>query len=138
MGTDAQYPASQSMPSRPGKTLVRDEQGMPALDETLQGSTDALLRKKRNGRPIPAMHSTQDPAGLLSYSALSYTLGDSHFAAVSACEERCSSIETWSREMGRLSTWLMLCNGVGDDQDGDEDSPSDEPDRGAEPHLGMP
>lgn len=42
--------------------LFENEKGMPALDETLQRSVGALLRKQSKGRLIINMDSTEDAA----------------------------------------------------------------------------
>ena len=62
LGKDEDCAASQSMLSRLENEILGNEQGMAALDETLQRSIDALLTKKRKGRLILDMDSTEDPA----------------------------------------------------------------------------
>ena len=62
LGKDAEYAASQSMLSRLENEILGNEKGMAALDETLQRSIDALLRKKGKERLILDMDSTEDPA----------------------------------------------------------------------------
>jgi hypothetical protein len=62
LGKDDEYAASQSMLSRFENEILGNEKGMAALDETLQRSIDALLRKKGKGRLILDMDSTEDPA----------------------------------------------------------------------------
>jgi len=48
--------------SRLENEILGNEKGLAALDETLQRSIDALLRKKSKGRLILDMDSTEDPA----------------------------------------------------------------------------
>ena len=62
LGKDDEYAASQSMLSRLENEILGNEQGMAALDETMQRSIAALLRKKSKGRLILDMDSTEDPA----------------------------------------------------------------------------
>jgi hypothetical protein len=62
LGKDEEYAASQSMLSRLENEILGNEEGMVALDETLQRSIDALLRNKSKRRLILDMDSTEDPA----------------------------------------------------------------------------
>ena len=49
LGKDEDYAASQSMLSRLENEILGNEKGMAILDETLQRSVDALLRRVRGG-----------------------------------------------------------------------------------------
>jgi hypothetical protein len=62
LGKDEQYAASQSMLSRLENEILGNEKGLAALDETLQRSIDALLRKKAKSKLIIDLDSTEDPA----------------------------------------------------------------------------
>ena len=62
LGKDEEYAASQSMLSRLENEILGNEKGLAALDETLQRSIDALLRKKAKSRLIIDLDSTEDPA----------------------------------------------------------------------------
>jgi hypothetical protein len=62
LGKDDEYAANQSLLSRLENEILGNEQGMAALDETLQRSIATLLRKKSKGQLILDMDSTEDPA----------------------------------------------------------------------------
>ena len=62
LGKDEEYAASQSMLSRLENEILGNATGLAALEETLERSIDALLRKKAKGRLIIDLDSTEDPA----------------------------------------------------------------------------
>lgn len=62
LGKDDGYAASQSMLSRFENEVLGNQKGLEAVDQVLEKSIDALLRKKGKNKLVVDMDSTEDPA----------------------------------------------------------------------------